>query len=188
MKLFNLDSTYTVNFEPEVFLLKDFRDLRDSRKKDIELLYKEMAFIYYFADLSSDFQFETDKTEREKNIKKFVGLPSSWKRDKKIDTCIEVYKYLSQSISGGILEAAYLMADKIKKQLEKIDLDERKKSTGDPVWNLQQMVNTSKTLPTLLESIRKAEAEYLKGQTESDKLRGDKVKTLYEDGFVSKRK
>ena len=76
---------------------------------------------------------------------------------------------------------------KIKKQLENIDLDERKKTSGDPVWNLKQMVDTSKALPSLLESIRKAEAEYLKGQSENEKLRGDKVKTLYEDGFINKR-
>lgn len=182
MKLFELDDTYNVIFNPEVFLLKDFQVLRDSRK-DINILSKEMAFIYFYCDLRSDFQFQTSPEERKKEIKKFVKLDDKWEPDDKLKTCMEVYKYLSQTVSSGILESAYLIADKIKTQLKDIDLAERHAVSGVPIWDLKKILDTSKALPELMESIRKAESEYLKGQTENEKLRGDKIKTLYEDGF-----
>ena len=186
MNLFELDDTYNVIFNPEVFLLKDFQVLRDSRK-DIDLLYKEMAFIYFDCDLRSDFQFQINTEKRRKDIIKFLHLPEKWEPDKYLKACMDVYKYLSQSPSSGLLETAYLLASKIKQQLEDIDLNERDKS-NKPVWDIKKINDTTKQLPELMESIRKAEAEYLKGQYENDKLRGDKVKTLYEDGFERLKK
>lgn len=185
MKLFELDDTYTVNFEPEIFLIKDFKNLRDSRKKKIDLLYKELSFIYFYCDMSSDFQFQTSKVDREIEIKKFVDLPETWKPDKLINACIETYNYLSQTVSSRLLESIYTTVDKIKTQLEDLNLNERDKSNR-PIWNVKQIVDSIKVMPDLLESIRKAEKEFIKGQQESDKLRGEKIKTLYEDGIIKK--
>ena len=181
MKLFELDDTYNVIFQPELFLLKDFRDLRDNRK-DIGLLYKEIGFIYYFCDLSSDFQFELNPVKREKDVIKYVGLPADWQRDELIDTCILVYEYLSQSVSSRLLESAYMSVDKFTEQVKSIDLNERDKG-GKPIWNQKMIMDTVKGIPDLLETIRKSEAEFLKNEQKETKIRGDKMKTLYEDGF-----
>lgn len=183
MNLFELDDTYTVQFNPEVFLLKDFAELKKSRKKDIELLYKEMSYIYFFTDLRSDFQFQTDKKERAEEVKKMVGLKEDWKPDDKINTCIEVYKYLSTTTASRLLESAYTAVDKIVQQNNTIDLNERNLKTNTPIWNQKHIQDSIKGIPELLKSLRVAEAEYLKGQQENEKLKGDKMKTLFEDGF-----
>lgn len=181
MKIFDLDDAYNVIFSPELFLLKDFRDLRDDRN-DVELLYKEIGFIYYFADLGSDFQFELDLKAREKDIKRFVGLPDDWEKDELIETCIKVYNYLSQSVSSRLLESAYLGVDKFVEQIRAIDLNERDKA-NKPIWNQKQIMDMMKNIPDLLETVKQAETEFLKNQEKETKIRGDKLKTLYEDGF-----
>lgn len=183
MKLFHLDDTYTPQFEPEVFLIHDFAELRKSRKKNIELLYKEMAYIYFFCDLRSDFMFNTNTKDRHNDVVKFVKLPKDWKPDDKLKKCMEVYNYLSETVAGKLLGSCYVGVNKITELLESIDLNERNAS-GNTIWNQKQISDTIKGIPALLKSLKEAEAEYLKGQAENDKLRGDKIKTLYEDGFT----
>jgi hypothetical protein len=181
MKIFELDESYNVIFSPELFLLKDFRDLRDDRK-DIDILYKEISYIYFFADLGSDFQFELNLNKRKKDLIRYVGLPPNWKPDKLVETCIEVYEYLSQTVSSSLLESVYAIVDKFQKQIKGIDLNERDKG-GKPIWNQKQIMDMAKSVPDLLESTKKAEFEFLKDQEKETKIKGDKLKTLYEDGF-----
>lgn len=185
MKLFELDETYNLVFQPEVFLLKDFRDLRDSRD-DVELLYKELAFIYFYCDLKSDFQFETNIAKRKKDVKKYVDLDPSWTIDEILNDCMDTYLYLSKTVSSQLLQTAYLAVDKFDKQIRDIDLNERDKNNR-PIWNQKQMLDMTKSIPELLETVKKAEAEFLKDEEKQTKLRGDKVKTLYEDGFKKLR-
>lgn len=183
MNLIYLDDLYNIQIDPQLLTLKDFKKLKDTRDRDT--LIKELGYLYHFYNLKSDFQFQTNKEKRHEEVKKFLGLPEKWKPDKQLSICIKVYIYLSQTVAGGILESAYLMTDKIKEQIESIDLNERNAKTGSPVWDLKKMLETAKGIPEMLEVLRKAELEFLKGQTENDKLRGDKLKTLYEDGFMN---
>ena len=54
------------------------------------------------------------------------------------------------------------------------------------MWNPKIISDVVKGLPDLVKSVQQAEAEYLKGQDINDKLRGDKLKTYYEDGISRK--
>lgn len=185
MKLFELDDTYNLVFKPELFLLKDYRDLRDDRE-DVELLYREVGYIYYTCDLKSDFLFELDPKKRSADVKRYVGLPEEWEEDELIKTCIDVYRYLSQTVSSQLLEMAYLGVDKFTAQIKDIDLNERDMN-GKPVWNQKQIMDMMTQIPELLETVRKAESEYLKNEQQETRLKGDKIKTLYEDGFAKLR-
>jgi hypothetical protein len=184
MKLIDLDDQYNVVLDPEVFLLDDFKKLRDDRK-DPELLLKEIGYIYFFYSLKSEFQFQTDKNKRHEDVLRRVNLPAEWKPDDLVSACIKLYIHLSQTVAGGLLESAYLTVDKIKDQLNSINLNERDER-NKPIWNIKQILDTSKSIPELMETIRDAEKAYIKGQEEEDQLRGNKIKTLYEDGFIMK--
>lgn len=186
MKLFELDDQYRVTFEPELFTIQAFADLRDSRKKDTALLLKELSFIYFFCDLKSDFQFQTDPKTRVEEIKKYVALDEKWKADDKIKKCMEIYNYLSQTPSSRLLESSYIAIEKLKSHLAEIDLNERNPKTNAPIWNPKVIADIAKTIPDLVKSTREAEAEFIKDQQENDKLKANKVKALYEDGFIRK--
>lgn len=184
MKLVELDSEWNPIINPELFLIECFEELRIDRQKDKDLLIKEIGYIYFFYNLKSDFQFQTNKKERHKDVKRYVGLPDDWEIDDLLGRCIDTYLYLSQSVSSKILQTAYMSVDKLKEQLEAIDLNERD-SNNKPIWNIKHYSDTTKVIPDLLETIQKAEKAYLKGEQENEKLRGNKLKTLYEDGFSS---
>lgn len=185
MKLFELDESYNLIFHTELFLLKDFRDLRDDRN-DVGILFKELGYIYYFCDMKSDFQFEINPLKRKEDIKRYVGLDKSWEPDDFINTCMDVYDFLSQSVGTRLLETAFLTVDKFTAQIKRIDLNERDKN-GKPIWNQKQIMDMAKNIPDLLELVEKAEAQFVKDQGKETKLKGNKVKTLYEDGFKKMR-
>ncbi len=98
---------------------------------------------------------------------------------------MKVYDYLSTSVSSKLLESAYIAVDKLQQHVRSIDLNERTKSDS-PVWNPKMISDIVKTIPDLVKSTKQAEAEFLKDQDANDKLRGDKVKSLYEDGIEMK--
>ena len=181
MKLIELDSEYNPIINPELFLLDAFVKLRDSRK-DPKLLLQEIGFIYFFYNLKSDFQFQTNKRERLKDVKHYVKLPPGWEVDEILQECIDAYTYMSQTVAGKLLENAYLSVDKINDQLNLIDLNERD-NNNKPIWNIKQFADTTKVIPELMDTLEKAEKAYIKGHEQNDKLRGSKLKTLYEDGF-----
>ena len=185
MKLFNIDDQYNLIFEPEVFLIHDFAELKKSRK-DVKLLRKELGYIYFYCDLSSDFQRNLDPDSKKEDIKKFVKLPVKWEPDAKVKKCMEVYRYLSKTIASELLETAYRAVDKLKRHIDTLDLNERNPQTNAPIWNPKVIQDMVKGLPDLLKSVQQAEAEYIKGVEESDRLRGDKIKTFYEDGISRK--
>lgn len=182
MKLFNLDDTYTVTFEAEIFLLDSFKKLKESRKKDISKLYKEMSYIYFFCDMSSDFQYQPDEKLRTIDIKKYVKLPEKWKPDAILESCIETYNHLSQTISSKLLKSVYIAVDKVGLHLETVDLTERDKNMK-PVFNQKDVIASVKQIPDLLKAIRQAESEYVKNKEINEKLRGGKIQTMYEKGF-----
>lgn len=181
MKLVELDSEYNVIVNPELFLLDCFAKLRDDRK-DPGLVLKEIGYIYYFYNMRSEFQMQTNKKERHVDVKRYVNLDVNWEIDDILQECIDAYLYLSQTVAGKLLASAYLTVDKIQDQLTSIDLNERDER-GKPIWNLKQMADTSKLIPGIIESIEQSEKAYLKGQQENEKLRGNKLKTIYENGF-----
>lgn len=186
MKLFKINELYQVEIEPEVFMLEPFKKLRDDRlkksKNNIDLVYKELCYIYFVLDLKSDFIDIADPRQRSKDVQKYLSLPSGWKADQLLQDCIVTYKELTSTVSSKLLRAAYSMAGKIENQLTNIDLDERK-TNGEPMWDIKKITDTTKGLPSLMASIREAEQEFLKDEAINSKLKGDKVKTIYEDGF-----
>lgn len=174
------EDNFTLEIEPELYTIREFAELVESRKKKEGLLIKELGYIYFFADLNSDFQFQASEIERNKDLIKYLDLPSGWKRDKLLNEAIEAYRYLSQTTSSKLLQAAYLAADKIKIQLETIDLNERDRN-GKPIWNLKQFNDTVKGIAETVEKLDKAEKQFIKAQEENTKLRGTKNKSVYDD-------
>lgn len=179
MKLFQSEDGMTVSIAPEAYTIKQFAELIESRKGDVTLIHKELAYVYFFADMSSDFQFQTNTKDRHYDLIKYLGLPSDWVKDKYVEEAIEAYEYLSQTASSRLLQSAYVVADKIKAQLESINLNERDKG-GKPVWNIKQIQDVLKSLPSSMESIDQAEKKFIRSQVETGKLKGNRQKSMYD--------
>lgn len=184
MKLISSSDGYSIEIEPELYTIREFAELLESRKKDKSLLIKELSYIYFFTDMGSDFQFQSNEIERHKDVKKYLALPDTWKKDKLIQEAIEAYKYLSQTASSRLLQSVYIAVDKIKSQLETIDLNERDKA-GKPIWNIKQIQDTIKAMPDLMMNIEKAEKQFIRSQEEVNNKKKTN-KGLYDGVDLSK--
>jgi hypothetical protein len=180
MKLFSCEDGFNVIIEPEILLIRDFNFLYVDRKGNENLILKELAYIYFMHEASSDFQQQADEAERSLEVIKHTNLPAGWQPDNYITDCCNTFLERSETMSSGLLKDTYAMVQKIRTELKAIDLGEKDKM-GKPVYNLKQIIETAKLVPSLMEALNKAEKEYVKGQAEVNLNKGSKTKSTYED-------
>lgn len=176
MKLFSLDSKYNVIIEPQALLLGPFAALvkRDKTKLKTRAT-RELAFIYFFCDIRSDYAIHTDEAKKTKLIQAEVKLPENWKIDKLMEEAIDFYKKRSLSITARILKDSMYVANKVSEKM-KVAVD----SELD-VADLDKVLGGLKKIPDVIKSLKTAEREVLKEIEEAQDSIGSKEKALFED-------
>jgi hypothetical protein len=180
MKLFKSTDGFNVEIDPEILLIKAFNELYVDRNGDEVLIKAELAFVYFFNDPVSDFMFETNDSLREEDVKKHVNLSPKWKPDAYIHECGRVYRELSETTASYLLSATKKMSQKIREQMELIDLAKLDKN-DKPVYDIKKFIESAKAIPGLIEVLVKAEKEFIRDQQEASKNKGSKTKSMYED-------
>ena len=180
MKLFKFEG-YRVIIEPEALLLKPFRLIWERDKKETkEKAINELGFVYFFADPRSDYQYIIDSDDKDKAIREGLDL-IKWKPDKKIQEAITFYNSF-KSTSSLLLEDTRIAVDKLRQILKDIDLNQLD-DKGKPVYTLNVITSTIKQVPSLAKDLAEAEKACTQDFIENTKMKGDKSKTLLEDGF-----
>lgn len=181
MKLFKYEG-YKITISEEALALKPFKVIwtRDkSPTKDRAI--SELAFVYFFADPRSDYQFIVDEEERVKMIKEGEGMPEKWVVDKQITEAIEFYHQF-KSTAALLLESTRTLVDKLTKQMKEIDMNATD-DKGKPIYALNVYTNTIKQIPELVRAIDDAERAVNAEAAQNTKMRGQGEKTIMEDGF-----
>lgn len=182
MKLFKYEG-YKVVISEEAFALKVFRQIwnRDrSVNKDKAIM--ELGYVYFMTDPRSDYQYIVDEDERAKAIIEGEGLPSNWKPDKMIIEAIKFYEGM-KSTSALLLEDTRVAIDKVRKFLKEINLEDTD-DKGRPIYTINSITSTIKMIPQLIKDLDDAEkAIKADMQNTSGKVRGQKEKSLLEDGI-----
>ena len=182
MRLLKLEA-YTLTVEPEALAIKAIRNLwnRDkSKSKDRALL--ELGYIYFLIDPRSTYSYIADSDDRSEKIILEEGLPKNWKPDKIVQEAIRAYKDSVTTTSALLLEDTRIAVDKLRKYLRDIDLtaeDDRNK----PKYPLNMVTSSIKLVPSLAEDLMKAERVVAQEIVENNKMRGQKEKTILEDGL-----
>lgn len=181
MRLFKYDA-YKVTISEEALILKPFKQIwnRDkSASKDKAL--SELAYVYFMEDPASDYQYLVDRNERSAAIIEGEGL-GKWKPDKMVQEAMEFYASF-KTTSALILEDTRYAADNLRKSLRTIDLkaaDDR----GKPLYTVASIISAIKQVPQLVKELAEAERAVAKEMAESNgRVRGQKAKTILEDGF-----
>lgn len=143
----------------------------------------ELGALYFMYDPRSEYQYETDEEERLLKIKEHSGLKKSWKPDKAFKAAIDVYKYLTNTTSGSILEgnrvAVKSIREVIERPIEDLDIDEL-----DKLAYVERLARTVTIANKLAEDIAKAEKEIYKDVDEhSAKMRGKISQTIGDGGL-----
>ncbi len=185
MNLFEFDKDeFTVKYKPEVLLLEPFKKIV-SRNKNKELAKKELAFVYLFSDLRSDYMYITDERSRKEELKKDLGLPNSWDIDDVIIEAIDFYRQRSTTINSILYRDACKAASDISAYLSKTEelLSERDEN-GRPITDVTKIVNSLVKVPIIMKNLNMALQELIKEQEITEgKTKGSKQFNMFEDGL-----
>lgn len=185
LTLIKTDDGFNLDIADELWFIWEFKVFLEDRLKDKkngkEQVLKELGYLYFFYNPESDFASQTNDELRHDEVLLYMSLPSNWKPDNLFDNIVKVYNGVD-SLADKLLKTARLATDKLNTQLGKIDLDERDKS-GKPIYNLKQFNETIKQLPDTMEALNKAEKAYIANKAEKNNMKGQKTKSLYEDGI-----
>lgn len=174
---------YTLTIEPEALVIKSIRTLWNRDKtQSKERALAELGYIYFMVDPRSTYSHLTDLADRSEKIVLEEGLPKNWKPDKIVQEAMKSYGDSVITTSSLLLEDTRVAVDKLRKYLRDIDLtaeDDKNK----PKYPLNTVTSSIKLVPSLAEDLMKAERIVAQEIVESNKMRGQKEKTILEDGL-----
>lgn len=179
MRLFTLDKDYNVLWEPQVALLAPFaKILARDKTKDKTKANKELAFVYFYIDIKSDYNIHSNLKEKTDAIKGDLKLAKTWKVDKVMQDAIEYYAEMSSSITANMLRRSRYIADKLSEKMrEAVDDDDL---SIDEMGKLLASINK---MPDVIDSLQRSEKAVLKEIEEQQDKLGTKQKALFEDGL-----
>ena len=173
MKLFKYEG-YEVRVAPEALALKPIKKLWDRDKsKSKDKATMELAFLYFYCDPRSDYQYILDEEDRMKAVKEGIGLADSWKPDKDMEAAIQLYRTF-EAPSSALLRAALEGVEKVQKLLKNLEPDDTK--------SLKEYLTAMKLIPEVAAMIKEAERR-INEEAEYGEARGAIEKSMFDDGL-----
>lgn len=185
MKLFKLEN-YQVVVDPTAFTLLPFKKLLTRDKtKDKSVVFKEMAFIYHYASLSSDFNIITDELTKVENIKKRVGLADKWKIDADIQEAIDLFKERTITAEADIFLNAMKGAVDTGKYLAQAGTLLRERDDNGKYITTPPMISASlKAITAIIKDLQLLEVETIKKQENMiERTKGSQTLATFEDSM-----
>jgi hypothetical protein len=180
MKLFEMKN-WKLTVQEQTWALGPFKKLLDKdNTQEKERATKEIAFIWFFCDTRSDYQYITDLEIREKELKKDLRLPSAWKITSDIQDAIDFYNERTQTISSQILKDSYYTANQLSKKMKELV------ENDDTVLNgatISKLIDGLNKMPTVIKALQETEKAVLKELEQKKQNVGSQKKGIFEDGF-----
>jgi hypothetical protein len=185
MNLFEMNNG-VLQIQPEAYALEPFKALwiRDkSKNKDNAI--RELSFVYFMVDYTSDFADILDEATREIEVKKSLNLEATWNPDKIVQEAIEFYKSRQGTVALKLLEDSRLGISKLSNYIRDINFNdvEINEKTGEvkPTHDIKKFADTIKQIPAIISALKELE-DTVKKEREAEKgLRGGRSKGMYAD-------
>lgn len=182
MNLVELNDNRELEINPELYGLKRFKLLVDSRRtKDIHYLMNELLYVYFMCDLRSDYMLY-GKDVRHDMIIEELDLPNGWKVDTALEVFMELYAELTETKISSMVKTSYTLVDKVQAYIDKMDLDDVDR-TGKPRYSLKDVIDAGNRLAILTNKVEEIEKIHNRQAKEKSNMRGGGDKSAYEDGF-----
>ena len=176
MKLFKYEG-YRVVISEEAMMLKPFKKIWDRDKhEDKRDALNELAFVYFYSDPRSDYQYITIPDDRVKAIKEGEGLPDNWKPDKDLIEAIKFYESF-RTMSALLLDDSRKMINKLRDYINNIDFNATD-DKGRPLYTMSTITSTIKQIPELTKTLNEAERLVNQEILEAAKARGSVELTI----------
>ena len=186
MKLFKIVN-YQLQVEDEVWTIEAFNKiLKRDKTKDKSVSMKEMAFIYHYCDVRSDYVAETNKKTRAETIQRDIGLSAKWKIDAVIKFACDLYEERAVTVSEQLYKASLKSASDVAKHLRgTASLLAERDEKGKPVHTINSITAANKMIPDMIKNLNQTYKEVIKEQNDlADKKKGAKQFGMFEDGFT----
>jgi hypothetical protein len=169
----------------EALVVDQFKKIvsRD-KSKDKNIAKKELAFIYFYADVKSD-HFGKSDSDKFESIKLEVSLPKDWIIDEDLQIAIDFYKNRNQTINSTLYESAVISAREISSYLKDTKkLLEERTDKGAAVTNINTITGALQKVPQIMSNLNDAYKELVKEQLFSEgKKKGSREFNLFEQGL-----
>lgn len=178
MKLLQLKD-YKITISDDAYLIKSIRNLFNKDKtKNKDKFLDQMTFIYFYADVRSDYYYIFDEDEKIATIIADQGLPSDFKISDELKLAIDDYKKLTKTTSSSLLEDSKIAVEKIRKAIRKVD------DSSIDVKSLSALTAAIKALPQISKDLIETEKIINKEIEDASRARGgNESKHIFEDGF-----
>lgn len=176
---------YKVTISDEAWLVPSIRKLFTMDKtKNKDVFLNQMTYIYFYADVRSDYNYIDDIDEKSSTIISNEGLPKDFKVTPELDNAIEDYIRLTTTTSSALLRDSMIAAERLRKFLVSVDYNERD-DKGKPVYAVNTVTSALKSIPEIAKSIKETERIVNQEMLEAGRARGgNEHKKLFEDGAV----
>lgn len=184
MKLFKIEK-WQLCVSEEAWGLLPFKEILDRDiSKGKEKAMKELLFVFYFADVKSNYLHMVEDIRTEE-IKKDIGLPKEWVPDEAVKNAIEFYTTRSQSVIQELYTQSLKAASAIGNYLSKADeLLEERDMQGKPVNDISKITTAVQKVPTLMRDLKAAYKEVIREQEDNEnKQKGSQKFNTFEDGL-----
>jgi hypothetical protein len=185
MKLFEMKD-HNLCVTDEAWGLLPFKAiLKRDKTRGKENAFKEMLFVYYYADVRSDYVSITNDADRIIELIKDIGLDSKWKLDEVMVSAIAFYIEKSETVISKLYKDSLVSIAEMSLYLRSTGtlLAERTQN-GGTVTTLPMIVASNKSLPEIMRNLKAAYKEVLAEQKELEgRTKGSKTMGLFEDGL-----
>lgn len=182
MKLFKYED-FRIVISEEAWCIKAFSAIwKRDRNRDKGTALLELGLIYFMFDPRSSYMYIRDEDTRFSEIKKQEGLPDNYTFDVKMEEAIEVYKKLTKTTTSELLESARICMGNMSDFLREVDFNEMD-DKGRPKFAVDTISRALEKIPKLTKDFVEAEKALNAEIIENAKVRGQKEKTVFDDGL-----
>lgn len=185
MKLFKMEN-YEVQVAEETWTLEPFKAiLKRDKSKNKERAFKDVAFIFHFCDIRSDYMNITNPKERTDQIKIDTGMDKDWKIDPVIEEAIDFYKERSTTILEKLYMDAVVAVDGVRSHLRNAETLLTERDQNDrPVFKPKDITAALRDVKVIMQDLKAAEKEVIKEKKELEgRQKGARTFGEFEDGL-----
>lgn len=189
MELFTLNENfYPVVNKPDVFLVKEFKDLFDEgRCKGVKgdpngklkfRAFRELAYIYLMYDWKTPYS-EYSTAERKEAAILDAEMELSWLDDPLLLRAADKYQDLQDTRIMRLLNSAYRAVDELRLYFDTLDLTERDQY-GKPMYSAKNIMQELSSLGKTVEGLQQLQFMVMKEKEKQNSLRGDAEPGLFD--------
>lgn len=189
MELFTIsESYYPIINKPDVFLIKEFKDLFDDHRcrgvagdpngKMKFRAFRELAYIYLMYDWKTPYS-EYSAAERREAALLDADVKEEWLEDPIFKAAAKKYQDLQDSRILRLLNSAYKATDELRLYFDTLNMQERD-TFGKPMYQAKNVMAELASLGKTVEGLQQLQFMVMKEREKQSNLRGDAEPGLFD--------